>query len=81
MNSTSGAARERRLRRTAARLGLSLTKAHSRNPEAPDYGTYGIVSAEAPGGHWRSRVLVVGDPPHGYGLSLDDVEAELVERA
>ena len=81
MNSTNEAARERRLRRAAARLDLVLEKSRCRTPEAPQWGTYGLVRVEAPGGHWRSRLLVAGDINHGFGLSLDDVEAALAEPA
>lgn len=63
--------RENRIRRMAHRQGLILEKTRRRDPRAIDYGTYALVRAEAPGGHWRSRELVAG------GLGLDEVEAIL----
>jgi hypothetical protein len=70
---------ENRVRRAAARQGLTLTKSRTRNPRADDYDTYGLVQATAPGGHWRSREVVAGDQNTGYGLSLDEVEQALSE--
>ena len=62
--------RENRLRRAAQRQGLRLTKSRRRDYRAVDYETYGLITVD--GG-----VLVAGDPNHGYGLTLDQIEREL----
>ena len=72
---------EARVRRAAQRQGLALCKSRTRDPRALDYGTYGLVQVTAPGGHWRSRLLVVGDHSTGYGCALNEIHAALVERA
>lgn len=66
--------RENRLRRMAARQGLSLLKNPRRDPRALDYGSYMLVDA--------SRVMVADfgwdHPGFPEGASrLDDVEAWL----
>jgi hypothetical protein len=62
-------ARENRLRRIAARQGLHLTKSHTRDPQAPDFGTYMLTDP--------ATNLPVASGQNGYGLSLDDVERAL----
>ncbi|KXX59712.1 hypothetical protein [Rhodococcus sp. LB1] len=64
---------ENHVRRIAARQGLQLTKSPARDPQSPDYGTYGLLTVD---GHH----LVAGSHQTGYGLSLDDVEEELEAR-
>lgn len=59
--------RENRLRRMAERQGYRLTRSRRRDPRAIDYGTYGISNQ-------ATNALEAGDPNHGYGLTLDDVE-------
>ena len=70
---------EIRVRRAAARQGLTVIKSRTRNPIHPDYGTYGLVLVTAPGGP-RSRLHIAGDSQAGFGLSLDDIEEVLAER-
>jgi hypothetical protein len=62
--------RENRVRRAAKRQGLELVKNRLRDPRALDYGTYGLIDAFT---HER----VAGNERTGFGLSLDDIEAEL----
>jgi hypothetical protein len=62
--------RENRARRAAKRQGLELVKNRLRDPRALDYGTYGLIDAFT---HER----VAGNERTGFGLSLDDIEAEL----
>jgi hypothetical protein len=62
--------RENRLRRRAERQGCRLLKSRRRDPYAVDYGTYMLVDAET------NSVVALG-LERGYGLSLDDVEAQL----
>lgn len=64
--------KETRLRRTAERQGLVLSKSRRRDPRALGYGTYGLADAQ-------TNTLVVGDVHTGYGLSLDEVERALTE--
>jgi hypothetical protein len=64
--------RDARLRRVAARMGLSLQKSRSRDPARMDYGCYRIVNAER-------GYVVTGGFPYGYSLSLDAVEDVLDE--
>nr|GLK38672.1 hypothetical protein GCM10017611_55390 [Rhodococcus wratislaviensis] len=59
--------REDRLRRTAARLGLRLTKSRSRTPGSYEYGTYGLRDIE-------TNAPMFSD---GYGFTLDGVETAL----
>ena len=65
---------ENRQRAKAARVGLQLRKARTRDPRAPEYGTYRIVDPSANG-------VVAGDRINGYGLSLDEVIEFLAEWA
>jgi hypothetical protein len=62
--------RENRARRAAKRQGLELVKNRLRDPRALDYGTYALLDA-----HTHTRVA--GNERTGFGLSLDDIEAEL----
>ena len=73
---TDNKVRENRLRRKAARQGLILEKSRRRDPDALDFGLYAL------------RDEVQGFPIHGdligryiHSLSIDDVEAWLVEPA
>jgi hypothetical protein len=54
-------ARENRLRRSAARQNLKLTRVRRRDPNAWDYGTYQLIEA--------SLELDIAE-----GLTLDEVE-------
>lgn len=63
---------ERRIRKAARDKGLRLEKSRSRNPMAPDYGTYAVIEGPADRYNWRSRTLVAGDINNGYGLSLEE---------
>lgn len=65
--------RENRLRRMAERQGLALKKSRRRDERALDFGTYMLVDP------YRNSVIVAGDRNRGYGLSLDEIEAELAE--
>ena len=69
---------ENLIRRMAKRQGLQLEKSRRRDPRAYHYGTYQLVQVTAPGGHWRSRILVAGDHQTGYGMSLDEIHKELL---
>lgn len=62
--------RENRLRDTAKRQGLFLTKSSRRDRRAIDYGTYGLTDLIT------SR-LVFGDQNFGWGKSLDQIEEYL----
>lgn len=64
--------RESRLRRAAARQGLTLHRSRARDPRAFAFGTYMLVDA-------RHNFIVAGDHNQGFGLSLDDVERALSE--
>lgn len=64
--------REARLRNTAKRQGLILTKSRRRDPRAVDYGLYFLAVNESPG--WRGRPSV----NHGQGMTLDEVETYLL---
>lgn len=59
----------------AARQGLQLMKAHRRDPNAWDFGTYQLVDP-----YTNSLVAAVWELGRGYGLDLDDVEKFLTER-
>lgn len=71
---------EAQVRRAAKRQGLSLVKSRRRDPNAYDYGLYGLVEVTSRGGHWRSRSMVMGDQNTSYGFSLREIHAALVER-
>jgi len=58
--------REVRLRETAKRRGLLLSKSRRRDPRALDYG-YQLTDSE-------TGKLIVGNPRRGYGATLDQVE-------
>jgi hypothetical protein len=62
--------RENRLRRMAERQGLRLEKSRRRDPRAIDYGTYQLVDV-------YDNTLVAYGRQSGFGLSLDDIEAQL----
>ena len=68
--------REQRLRRMAARQGLTLQKSRTRDPHAPDYGKYFLIRETVPGASWQGRALVTSE----WGVGLDDVEAHLTGR-
>ena len=63
--------RENRLRRAAERQGLRLEKSRRRDPRATDYGTYMLIDQETGG------VAAYG-LQSGYGLTLDDIEQQLL---
>jgi hypothetical protein len=63
--------RENRLRRGAERQGLRLVKSRRRDPRAVGYGTYMLVDA-------HTAAMVAKGLPDGYGLSLDDIERQLM---
>ena len=66
-------AREARIRRKIEAQGLLLQRSRTRIPDAPDFGTYQVVRAE-------DGVVVLGvDQPEGYGLTLDEIEAEMAK--
>ncbi len=63
-------ARERRLRRAAAKLGLRLEKSRTRAPGSRDYGRYRLVE--------RSQGLVVmGGSEAAFDATLSEIEAYL----
>ena len=64
--------RENRLRRAAARQGLTLQKCKRKDPRAIGYGTYQLADA-------TTGTLVAWGSQSGYGMSLDDVERALTE--
>jgi hypothetical protein len=64
-------AREKRLRRAAARQGLRLSKSARRDQYANDYGKYRVEDAHVSG------VIVAGASPFDYSLDLDGVEEVL----
>jgi hypothetical protein len=67
--------RENRIRRMAARQGMSLMKSRRRDPRAYDYGGYILLDA-------RTSSPAVGDPSFNRGwLDLDEVEQALNEGA
>jgi hypothetical protein len=70
----TGKTRETRLRRLAERQGLRLEKSPRRDPRASDFGTYQLVDARE---GWT--VLTDQHIAHGYGMSLDDIEAWLTQ--
>lgn len=66
--------REQRVRRAAARQGLRLERNRVRDPRALDFGTYRLVDT-------FTGVATHSNTRTGYGLTLDDVERILNERA
>jgi hypothetical protein len=67
--------RETRLRRMAERRGLRLQKSPRRDTGAWDFGTYQLADARE---GWVVAEQMAGQ---GYGMSLDDVEEWLNEKA
>jgi hypothetical protein len=63
--------RENRLRRAARKQGLMVEKSRKRNPNAYQYGTYMLIDGAT------NTVVATSDHETGFGLSLDDIEAEL----
>jgi len=62
--------RENRSRRAADRQGFILKKSPRRDPRAYDYNGWMIVDK-------FTNSVVAGGHPHGYSMSLEDVEAFL----
>ncbi len=62
--------RENRLRRTAERQLMRLSKTRRRDPRAWDYGLYWLLDART-----RGNVTVGGGPS-----TLDEIEAQLMAR-
>jgi hypothetical protein len=67
---SSNRLREGRARGEAAHQGLRLEKSRSREPQAPEYGTYRLTDIAT------NRIVAWG-PQGQYGLTLDDVERAL----
>jgi hypothetical protein len=59
--------REDRMRRLAARQGLSLVKSRCQAPEAPEFGTFMLVNTD-------TNTVVHTGLRSGFGLDLDAVE-------
>lgn len=75
MTTTRDLSREKRLRRTAQRQGLTLTRSSRRDPRALDFGRWWITD-KATG----ALVPTIGADPEEYarrGADLDEVEAYL----
>ncbi|WP_431881545.1 hypothetical protein [Micromonospora chalcea] len=64
--STNEKVRENRLRRSAARQGLTLTRSRRRDPRAVDFGRYWLASSDGE---------IQCDPE---GLTIDQVEERLL---
>jgi hypothetical protein len=64
--------REQQLHREAFWHGLRLRKSVRGDERARHFETFGLYD--------KRDVMVVGSPESGYGLTLDDVEARLMER-
>jgi len=58
--------RENRLRRAAARQGLTLSRSRRRDPRALDFGRYWLANDQG---------TIQGNPA---GLTIDEVEAHLM---
>jgi hypothetical protein len=69
---TTDKIRENRLRRIAARQGLTLRKSPRRDPHALGYGTYMLADSAT-----RRVVAMDWNLPGGYGLDLDAIEEVL----
>jgi hypothetical protein len=67
--------KEARLRSAAARQGLRLRKAYTRDTRAPEYGSYVLLDP------YTSNGVVAGGHINGYGLALDEVAETLAARA
>ena len=72
ISSLRGVIRHRRytLRADASAHSQLLERAKVRDPRALAFGTYRLVDAD-------TGELYAGDPPTGYGLDLDQIEAVL----
>ena len=66
-------ARESRLRRMAARHGLSLEKSRLRNRETPEFGRFRLVDV-------REGHVVFGAEPFAFCASIEDVEKWFEQR-
>jgi hypothetical protein len=66
--------RENRLRRKAARQGLTLTRSSRRAPDARDYGRYSLTKTVS-----GQRVSPLLDGQFAHAWTLDDVEAHLTK--
>lgn len=64
--STNDKVRENRLRRSAARQGLTLTRSRRRDPRAVDFGRYWLANGDGE---------IQCDPE---GLTIDQVEEKLL---
>jgi hypothetical protein len=62
--------RENRLRRIAARQGLTLRKSPRRDARAIGYGTYMLIDS-------KTRAVVDAGSADGYGLDLNAIECKL----
>lgn len=72
---TADKIRENRLRRIAARQGLTLRKSPRRDSHALGYGTYMLADSVT-----RRVVTMDWNLPGGYGLDLDAIEEVLGRR-
>ena len=73
---TTDKIRENRLRRIAARQGLTLWKSPRRDPHALGYGTYMLADSAT-----RRVVAMDWNLPGGYGLDLEAIEEVLSRQA
>jgi len=74
MNTTEAKTYESRLRRMAQRQDLRLIKSRRRDPNALEYGTYGLVDVETNG------LATYGGPvSEGYGFDLIEIEAHMLK--
>lgn len=64
--------RENKLRRKAERIGLRIEKSRVRDPMAPDYGKFWILSE-----YNRSRLLDGYDQNGKHSFTIEDLEARL----
>lgn len=58
-----------RVRRMAARQGLTLQRSRRRDPRAIDYGTYWLIET-------RTGAVALGDT---LGVTLDEIETALLD--
>ncbi len=72
MTTTEHKIYENRLRRMAQRQGLRLIKSRRRDPNALQYGTYGLVDVQTNG-----LATYGGAVSEGYGLDLTEIEAHM----
>ena len=61
--------RENRIRRMAARQGLTLARSRRRDPRAIDYGTYWLIVP-------TTNAVALGGQ---LGVSLDEIESALLD--